>query len=232
LKRFSLLAAASFFFLQVAFSGPMCGVGSLTNYEALGSGGCTVNGDTVFSFAGLSGISGATELNPNLITITPGGGAGSPLLTFSTTQSTVVPTLLESIFTYQISGISFTDVSTVLSSSSETVDGAVTETLNFCAGGTFGPDGVTGCTGSATGGLNAIDGVQNEDDSTLPGTSTLAITNDFVLDPGNGGTAAGGTFTNQFTDATSVPEPSTYLLMAASGLALAGLGKRRSSKRR
>lgn len=185
--------------------------GSLASYIALGSTGCTIGGDAFTSFQTLAGQTGATELAASAITINPSGGTVDPTLTFATTQSAAAPTLLESIFTYDLSGPSFTSSSTTLSNSSETVDGAVTEVENFCAGGTFGADGVDGCTGTA-GSLVALDGVQNQDQSSLGPVTSLQVTNDFTVDGGTGGTASGGTFTNDFTATTATPEPSTFAL--------------------
>jgi hypothetical protein len=74
----------------------------------------------------------------------------------------------------------------------------VTDIQNYCAGGTFGPDGVTGCA-AVTSALVTLDGIQQTDSASFAGVSLLSITDDFTLDGGLGGSASGGSFTDQFT---------------------------------
>jgi hypothetical protein len=139
--------------------------------------------------------------------------------------------VLEALFNYAISGPAFTMETITLSGSSETVDGAVTDTQNYCAGGQFGPDGVTGCTGSATGTLLTFDGVQNTDQTPFAGPTLLSITDDFVLDGGTAGSASGGTFQDQFSATSAVPEPNGAFLLPAAVLVFAGIRKLRSFQR-
>jgi hypothetical protein len=196
-------------------SGSTCTNGSLASYIALGSGGCTIGTNTLFDFHTLTGISGATPIAPGDVSISPSGGDFSPGFTASVSQTAAANTQLELIFTYEISGSSYAGDSITLSGSSETGDGAVTDIQNFCAGGTFGPDGVTGCTGLA-GSLLTLDGVQNQNSTTLGPASFLDVTDDFTIDGGLAGSASGGTITDRFS---AVPEPITFLLTAL-GLAL------------
>ena len=214
-----------------AASAASCVLGTLSSYEALGAGGCSIGGTNFGSFAGLSGITGATAIAPGSVTITPGGSLTTPMLTFTVSQTVRLGSLSEVIFTYQASAMSFLLDKISLSGSAETGNGAVTYTQNYCAGGVFGPDGVSGCSGSATGALVTLDGIQNTDQIGLLGPKTLAITSDFVLDGGGTGTAAGGIFVDQFTTTTSAPEPSTYSLVFAS-VALLGVRRLRSARLR
>jgi len=216
---------------HLAFGSTMiCSTGTLAVYEGLGSGGCTIGGATVASFGAVGGTSGATEIGPTLVTVTPSGGTGNPDLTFSVSRTANAPTLLESIFTYTISGPAFTMDTITLSNSSETADGATTDIQNYCIGGNFGPDGVDGCTGSASGVLLALDGVINTGQTTISGATLLSVTDDFTLDGGTAGSASGGTFDDQFTATTSTPEPSAFLL-TVSGLALVAARKLRPGHR-
>jgi hypothetical protein len=176
------------------------------------------------NFALLTGQTGATELATSAVTIAPTGGLYSPSFTFTTSQTASAGGLLESIFTYDLSGASLVGASTTLSGSSETVDGGVTEIENYCAGGAFGPDGVDGCTGTA-GSLLTLDGIQNSASSTLGPVSLLNVTNDFTISGGTAGSASGGVFTNSFA---AVPEPAS-ILFTGLGLAFAaGFGIRKS----
>jgi hypothetical protein len=223
LKHLFLLAVG-LCLLEVASAAPVCVDGTLASYEALGSTGCTIGGNTLASFTTVSGTTGATEIDPTLVTIDPLGGTANPSLTFLVDQSASAGMLFETIFDYVISGPAYTAESITLSASSETVDGAVTDLQNFCADGLFGPDGVTGCPGSP-GSLLTLDGVQNMDQTAFANPHLLNITDDFTVDGGTAGTASGGTFVDQFT----VPEPATWLLTAA-GFLLVGRRKLKRNK--
>jgi len=213
LKHFLLLAAMAVLSSRLCSAAP-CASGSLSSYVALGTGGCTLGGNTLFNFQILSGTAGATPIAPGDVTIAPLGGTFDPGIDVSLTQTAASGTLLESLFTYQIAGNSFVGSSLTLANSSETADGAVTDIQNFCAGGAFGPDGVTGCSGFA-GSLLTLDGLQNHDSASFSPTGLLSITDDFTLDGGLQGSASGGSFTDRFT---ATPEPGTFLI---TGLALA-----------
>jgi hypothetical protein len=199
-----------------------CASGSLASYILLGSGGCTIGTNLFFSFATLSGTAGAAEISPTLVSITPSGGTTDPELSFTVDANAGTGDLLESIFTYKLSGNQYLHSTIGLSGSSETVDGAVTDIQNLCEGGTFGPDGVSGCTGTADG-LVTLDGFQNSDDTPLGSPSFVNVTDDFTVDGGTEGTASGGTFTDQFqakAASAAVPEPGGTLPLGLSMLVL------------
>jgi len=204
-----------------------CGNGSLASYIALGASGCTIGSNTLFGFQTVSGAAGATAIATSALAITPFGGNTSFGFTAVTTQTAEANVLLESIFTYQISGSSYTAGSITLAGSSETGDGAVTDIQNYCAGGTFGPDGVTGCA-ALTGALVTLDGIQQTDSASFGAVGLLSLTDDFTLD---GGSASGGNFTDQFTarSVSAVPEPFGFSLMSLGlglVLALGALGRK------
>jgi hypothetical protein len=228
--KYTWLLMLTFALPPLASAGP-CTVGTLANYVSLGSTGCTIGGDTVDLFTVLPGTTGGTELGPGVVSVTPSGGTANPTLTFGVNQSAGTNVQLETMFTYMISGPGFVADMITLSGSSETVDGAVTDIQNYCVDGSFGPDGVDGCTGSSTGALLTIDGVQNTDQTPLTALGFLSVTDDFELDGGTAGSATGGTFADQFTGQTSAtPEPGSYFLVAA-GLLLAGCLKFRFANR-
>jgi hypothetical protein len=213
MKRYLILISAVMATAGLSSAGP-CGNGSLASYIALGAGGCTIGSNTLFGFQTVSGTAGATPIATSALAITPFGGATSFGFTAALTQTAGANSLLETIFTYQISGNSYTGSSIALAGSSETGDGAVTDIQNYCAGGTFGPDGVTGCT-AVMGALVTLDGIQQTDSASFAGVSLLSITDDFTLDGGLGGSASGGSFTDQFTarSVSAVPEPFEFSLM-------------------
>ncbi len=192
-----------------------CSNGSLASYIALGAGGCTIGSNSLFGFQTVSGTAGATAITTSALAITPFGGSTSFGFTAGTTQTAEANVLLESIFTYQVSGTSYTASSITLAGSSETMDGAVTDIQNYCAGGGFGPNGVTGCA-ALTGALVTLDGIQQADSASFGAVGLLSITDDFTLDGGLGGSASGGNFTDQLTaeSVSAVPEPFGFSLMS------------------
>jgi len=220
MRQIWLLAMTAVAMSQLGFAGT-CGSGSLQSYVNLGSGGCTIGGDTLSNFQLLAGTFGATPINTSLVTINPTGSTYSPAITISTIQSVLDGNAVETMFTYDISGSPFTGISAVLGNSSESgIDGGVTGLVNICAGGSFGPDGVDGCNTNNTASLTTVDGVQNSDQSGLGPIKFLNVTDDFEIS----GPATGGTLTNSFT---AVPEPLSSTLTALC-LALAGALKIRS----
>lgn len=228
MNRLLCLSAAVLSISQLCSAIPACVNGTLASYIGLGSTGCMIGGNTFSGFQTLSGSSGTTVIASSSIVITPLGGALDPGLTVAT-NLVASGDALEAIFTYRVSGSTYTADAITLSKSSETGGGDVTDVQNFCADGTFGPDGVSGCSGSA-GSLLTLDGVQNQDSTILGPATFLSVTDDFTLD-GTFGTARGGTLTDQFT---AVPEPATFLFSAL-GSALVAIklraNSRQSSKR-
>lgn len=212
--------------LSVLCSAATCTDGTLASYIGLGAVGCTIGANTLYDFHTVSGISGATPISTADVSIAPLGGNFDPGITASVSTVAGANTQLELLFTYQIAGTSYVGDSITLAGASETGDGAVTDIQNFCAGGTFGPDGVSSCTGMP-GSLLTLDGVQNHDSTTFGPTSFFGVTDDLTLDGGLMGSASGATITDRFS---SVPEPISYLLTGL-GLAL-GLGAKLRAARR
>lgn len=206
-----------------------CASGTLASYEVLGATGCTIGTNLLSSFTSLAGTTGGTEIDPSAISITPSGGTSSPQLLFTLSQSTST-SLLEALFTYQISGNPFKQSEIDLGKSSETGDGAVTDIQNLCADGTFSPDGLTGCSGSSAPSQATVDGALNSSQLPIAAMAFLSVTDDFSIDPGTFGSASAGTFTDTFTVGKStgtVPEPKSTILIAALALGLAIAAKRR-----
>ena len=215
MKQFLSLASLTFAIASGCFAAP-CGTGSLASYIALGSDGCTIGSNTLFDFRILNGIAGATPISSGAVTLTPSGSAFDPGLSATVNTTANAGTLLESLFTYKIAGNFYIGDSIGLTNSSASPDGAVTGIQNFCAGGTFGPSGVTGCT-AVTGSLLTLSGVQSQDSTSFRLVTLLSVTDDFTLDGGSAGSASGGMLANRFT---AVPEPAAFFVTGM-GLALA-----------
>jgi len=108
-----------------------------------------------------------------------------------------------------------------------------TEIQNYCAGGSFLPNDVTGCTGSRTGTLLVLG---NGTDMTALSTVTrLNVVHDFTLDAGSGGSVTGGLVSDRFTLGAAgnpgIPEPQTYVMVSSAILALVGLRRLKSKAR-
>lgn len=221
MKQLVLLLSGILLLTQLT-AASTCVDGTLASYIALGANGCTLGTNTLSGFHILSGQASATPIDPGMISITPLGGVPDPEFTaaFNATASTGM--LAEAIFTYRISGNLYSGSSINLAGSLATNDGTVTDVQNFCAGGTFGQDGLSNCTG-APGTLIVVN--SGKDQATFPSTAFLNVTDDFTLDGGASGSASGGSITDRFT---AVPEPLTFLFTAM-GLAVALAWK--SSKR-
>lgn len=225
MNRGLLLVVLGFAGSTLAVSAP-CTTGSLASYISLGATGCTIGGNTLFDFNAVPGTAGATEVGTGSVSLIPAGSSANPGLTINLGVRASANSLLETIFTYQISGESYTSDSVTIASSSETGDGAVTDVQNYCEGGTFSPDGVTGCTGTP-GSLLALDGVQNTNSAPISAT-LLGVTDDFTADGGTIGSAMAGTATDQFTAVSTsvVPEPSSLCFVGFAALAGAFVRRR------
>jgi hypothetical protein len=234
MRRFSILCVLCALLTPAAWSATLpCISGTLASYEALGSSGCAIGADVFTSFANVPGTFGATEIDPALIFIAPSDGSNNPELTFNFTGMATAQQLLETIFTYQLSDSALLTGSISLANSSETGDGAVTDIQNLCAGGTFGPDGVDGCTGNSLVLLTA-DGFQNSDSTSLGSVTAVAVTDDFTVDGGTIGSASGGQFSDSFTAESIVvttPEPSSTWPLAVAAFALLFIFKRNTAAR-
>lgn len=222
--KFVLVAVATVAVSTICAGAP-CTTGTLSSYIALGSTGCTIGTNNLFDFQAQSGVTGATAIATSTVSLTPLGGALDPGLISSVGVSASSGSLLETIFTYKISGNSYISSSLTLTGSSETGSGAVTGLENFCAGGIFGPGGTTGCTGVA-GSLVTLDGIQGQDSRSFSSVTLLSVTNDLTFDAGRSGSASGGTLTDRFTAIAAIPEPVTTLLTAV-GLMLVVAGRKK-----
>jgi len=222
IAKIAIFAAMTAGFTQLSLGASACTDNSLDSYLALGPGGCTIGANTLSGFQVLAGTTGASEISPVDITVLPFQTSSSIGLSATTTVGSAAGSVQEFLFSFQLSGASYIGSAVTLANSFEMGDGAVTGLQNFCVGGPFGPDGVSGCMGMS-GALATVDGAQNQDSAAFAATSLLTVSDDVTFDGGLMGLATGGTFVNEFTTGTSaIPEPTTFVL-AGFGVALAGL---------
>lgn len=223
MKQSLLMACLILGISQAGSAATTCSNASLASYVALGSTGCMIGNSTLSMFQVLSGVGGSTPITPASITVTPIGSPGNPGLSFQTNVSASAGSILDTFFTYTISGESYLSSTIALSNSSFSGDGAVTQLQNVCAGGTFGSRGVGGCTGTGLAQANLNTGTNAV---TFAGVPALQVSDNFTVDGGLSGSASGGTFSDSFTTTSTVPEPSTVLLVGL-GFAVVAYRKRR-----
>ncbi len=225
MRQLMILAGAIFAIGQSGLAVTICSSGSVADYVALGSGGCTIGSDTFSNFGPRSNSAMTTAIPLSTIQVTPSGGTTNPTLTFNFNVNASAGQTFEAIFSYRLLGNNLTGSMITLSNTNSLGNGEVTDVQNICAGGMFGADGVSGCTGTVQGPLVNIG--NGSDMAIFGGAAFLSITDDLVVDSGGSGSASGGRFVDRFTAASTsaVPEPGTILFTALGTAALVTLNR-------
>jgi len=191
--------------------------GTLTDYIALGMTGGTIGNTRFSSFMLLPLQTGAEELSPDTIIITPSSSGSVRSLEFTVNDSAVDTDLFESRFSYRVSDspirsamLSIAGATTAGASSVSVVSDLIIATqpdrslIVLLAG----PDNIP------------------DDSVDFPSTTSLLVMSDITLDGGSSGTtgmAALATTTSRFV----IPEPASLALFAPIAGLLA-LRRRRS----
>jgi hypothetical protein len=217
----SLLLAAGLALLApgAAVSAP-CSSGSLADYIALGSSGCTIGAASFSDFAALPVPAAATPIAPTAVIVLPfEAGPDEPGLRFLVDVSASASEFLDVAIGYLVSAPSLVRATLALEDTAVTGDGVVTAIEDLCFGGPFA-GGPLGCTGASSDTLIAFD--VGDDAELAVGldfgpVAALGVVTDLGVDGGLGGSAALSAATNRFL----VPEPTTAVLLAAGALALA-----------
>lgn len=232
MSRFALFAfALTTLSAGSALAAPMCMTNTLESYISLGSSGCEIGGSTFSGFEALPPITGALPIMPGNISITPvqsGNMVGLDVMINSTASAREVR---QALLGYMVMAPAITGTMVTLSGTSVTGGAFVTDIQNYCAGGSFLPGDVTGCTGSADDSLVILNAGSQQ--AMFPAVSTLNVVHDFTLDAFEGGTASGGMVMDRFTVTAGpepVPEPQTYILLSSALLAIALRGRSRSHR--
>jgi hypothetical protein len=202
------------------FAAP-CLPGTLQNYIDLGSAGCQAGALQFADFFLGEGQSFATQIDPNRILVTPGGTFLVPTLLFTLNSSASGGDLFESIFHFDVTGITLSGAAIGLTSPLATGDGAITAVLDVCPDATFiGVDPIGCPTSPGTAIAFAIaDDAQLTDSRDFPLSSFFDVFVDLTNDAGLSGSA---TLDSATVSIASVPEPGTLLLLAG-GLTILGV---------
>ena len=206
-------------FCAVTGFGAPCLPGSLQDYYNLG-GGCDLGPVLVSGFTAQPGQAIATQLDPTLIQVTPGGTPSDPNLLFSLNTFAASGEVFESFFSFMVLG-PLLGATIDLTAASAAADGAVTGVLDICPDAAFIPP-LTCSTTPATVIVFAIEGDQLLSDSAaFPLSSFFDVFVDLTIDGGLDGSASLESATVGFASSPTtdpIPEPATAYLM------LAGLG--------
>lgn len=195
-----------------------CAPGSLQDYIDLGAG-CTIGALTFSDFVELSPPAGATPISPTTITVTPLADSSNAGFVFGVGVVAVAGQFFDAFFGFLVTD-SLVGASLAMDGAAATGDGAVTVVEDLCAGGVF--SGLA-CSGDpSTMIVFAVEGdSQTTENSSFPSVALLGVLADIGVDGGVIGTGALETVTLRFETGvtTAVPEPPSFVLFAAAGIA-------------
>lgn len=209
-----------------------CVSGSLADYIALGSGGCTIGDKTLGDFSAASFLTGATAIDAANVNVAAVGGPFNFGLDFTLTPNAPslagAMQLLDILLGYRVTGSSLIGASLGLGVSAATGDGAVTAITNVCGNGLFSTNLV--CSGPSSAGLAVVNTESFGfpfDSAPLAISSFFDVFTEITLDGGFAGSASlTGAVSNRF----SVPEPDTSALLAVAMLGLIAVMRRRKQR--
>jgi hypothetical protein len=185
----------------------------------LGTSGCNVSNIQFSAFAVLPGLTAGTTVDPARVSVTPGGSAANPALSFTLNRTATAGESFEFFIKFSVSN-SLSGISLGLTPPAVSGDAAVAAVLDVCPGGLPTGGGPFDCPASPSSLLLfAINGSSLLSNSaSFPISTPSDVLIDLTVDGGTSGSATLGSATVGFV---SVPEPSAGLLMAMGLAALA-----------
>jgi hypothetical protein len=201
------LLARCFCFLAICsapgWSGPLCLTGTLSSYEALGSGGCQIGDLTVVNFT-YTFLSGTVTIPDTSITVTPSTGSGMVGLTFSSPDFNLSGSnSAQYLLGYTWDPGDIRSLDDVLNANSPVSPGFAQVSTLDCENAAFSGSSCTTSTDTVVVSDNGITLNSPNSVTFSPSLGTLGIRNTIELD-GNGASSEFTSFENQLT----TPEPS------------------------
>ena len=211
-----------------------CVGGTLSDYIALGSGGCTIAGNKLTDFSATSVLTGASAINAGNVDVTAVNGASRFGLDFKLAagapNSTGPLGLFNLLLGYSVTGLGLTGASIGLGANSVSGNAAITATEDICVNGKFSNYPLSGAASCATSQSATLVTASTEffafefDSAAFLPVGFLNVFVDLTLDGGSAGNASlSGPVSTRFDVAqrSDVPEPSSLALML---LAVGSLG--------
>jgi hypothetical protein len=206
-------------FASFAMANMVCTTDTLANYEALGTGGCTVHAERVsgFAFSTTSSSGGAIPVTADQVTVTPTSPPRKSSLTFSSTGFSVsVGQSVQYSLAHKIDDPPIIHGWILLLKDPVMPPALITITSEECLGAAFlGTVCPTGMTVTNNVFDNGITSVLSDTKSFSP-EEIVGVLTTITLDASLGGSAS---FTSFTESALLVPEPASVVL-TTSGLIL------------
>ena len=216
--------------LSPALAGPACLTDSLSNYAALGSGGCDLGVFTVkdFGFSVLGMAEGVTPLDASLITVTPGLSAGGPTLRFESGGFSVTGTeWVTYLISYNVDPppVIIRGFDEEMEAESPVFPGWAQVNTSLCVGGIYSPGCTSGSTTSLSVSHQGTVWSLTAHASFSPLVNMLGVQHTIQLDGGGSGSADFQALENRIE---TIPEPAAWLL-GGCGLLMLLLLRRRAA---
>ncbi len=198
---------------------PLCTVGTVADYMALGSTGCQIDDKIFYDFTYTgTGSGGATAIPGSGVAVTPISTLNNPGFIFNAPWSVGPGQTLDSMINYTVmvlpGGASIVDVSASMNGYGAALGGVVTVAETTTVGNLL---------------LYANGATKDYDVVTFAGTTGPITVHKDIAVNGNAGFAAVSGVWNQFSE---VPEPTAVLLMLTGSVPLAWVAFRRLRNKR